>query len=55
MPYTPTFDNEAAGSKPRSASSALARIDWRYTKSESPAPWGKRLESQAWSSGSDAP
>ena len=29
----PTLDNEAAGSTPRTASSALARVAWRKTKS----------------------
>jgi hypothetical protein len=38
----PTFDCVAAGSSPRSVSSALARIADRYTASESPAAFGYR-------------
>ena len=40
VPNRPTFDVVAAGSSPRSVSSALARMTERYTASESSADFG---------------
>ena len=40
VPNSPTFEVVAAGSSPRSVSSALARITERYTASESSGAFG---------------